>query len=412
MNKRFYVKNIGEVEYIATLFSADYPVTFVTRKVDSSCELYIFDEIKTDDVSITWICSRISVDEFDGLNKGTKSLNSCFCGPRHSKKQGYLVISKSGNEIADSVLIEDTSIYVGNEEVFVPQFVDDNHGSNILSMATGKLLFSLVLNDERYADPFFDIKNMSDSATDGKLFIASLPYGISIRNNRACVQSNQSIVINFEISDKPIKESNDRQLKIEQVDNETKNIESREALKSIQLAFESGNDSEKLLTALNNDKKAIKKFNKFLNTIKKNKCGGRCIQFVDSNNEKPLKNILLTDEVVEIAYKNSNESLSIIDNQEKKRSHIIRTGYFEMFDNKERRRFRFIGDDKNIYRGIASNDFDITKCPIIMQDSKTRYIIKMEESYYIVNNRNTKPSYSLLSVEKEIIPIQETFKYN
>ncbi len=411
MNKRFHVKTIGEVEYIATLLCIDYPTTFVVRKVNSNCELYIFDEIENDDNSIKWICSRISIDEFDGLNKGTKTLNSCFYGPRRSKKSGYLVTSISGYEVAECQMIEDVSRYVSDEEIYAPQFVKDDHGSSILALATDKILLSLVLNDEKYADPFFDITNLSDTASSGRTFLNSLPYNIVVRNNKACVQSNQSVVINFEISDKSLSDENVNQLKIEELEADIKNSESKAALDSIKRAFESGNDQEKIINAFNGDKNVLKKFNKFLGAIKKNKNDGRAIQFIDSQNDSPSNGVALTNEVLETTTANVVGSIKVLENQQKYTSEIKCTGYFEMFDNKGKRRFRFIGDDGNIYRGVASNSFDISKCPIIMQDSNCRYLVNMESSYFVINGKNTKSTYELLSAIEEKKPVQEEIKF-
>lgn len=411
MNKRFHIKTIGEVEYIATLLCVDYPITFVVRKVDSECELYIFDEIDNDDNSIKWICSRISIDELDGLNKGTKTLNSCFYGPRRSRKPGYLITSISGHDIAECQLIEDVSQYVDKEEIYAPQFIKDDHGSSVLALATNKVLLSLVLNDEKYANPFFDISNLSDTASSGRTFLNSLPYNIVVKNNRACVQSNQSVVINFEISDKPLPNNNPKQLKMEELENSINNSESKAALDSVKRAFESGGDQEKLINAFNSDKKVLQKFNKFIHTLKKNNNNGRSVQFVDSQDNSQSDGISLTNEVLDITTSNVVESIKVLERQKKHTDTIDCFGYFEMFDNKGKRRFRFIGEDGIVYRGITSNSFDISKCPIVMQDANRRYLIKMKCSYFVINGKQTKSPYELLFAKEEKRPKQEIMDF-
>ncbi len=404
-NKRFFIKNLGEFEYLVTLLSVDYPETFVARKIGEECDIYIFDEIKNDENSITWICSAITIDELDGLNKGIRTLNSCFYGPRKTKKQGYLVTSSANKEEADCLLIDDTSKYVAERDVYVPQFVEDNHGSSVLSLATGKVLFSLVLDDKKNADPFFDIRRLTTSTNDGKAFLQSLPYNISVKDNKACIQSNQSIVINFEISDKPIKLANSKQLTIEQIDESIDNVESLAALNAIEKAFNSGDDKEKLISALGNNKNAIKKYHKFVSTISKNKNEKQLIQTIKPNFAKS-NSIELNKKSLQELSNQASKSIELMNSQSKKTSTIIKAGYFEMFDIKGKGRFRFIADDKTIYRGTKSNVFDINKCPIEMQDSESKYIIEMNSLSYAIDGKETELSYELVSVKKEPKPLQ------
>lgn len=403
-NKRFYIKGLGEFEYVVTLLFVDYPETFVARRIGEECELFIFDEIQNDKDSITWISCPISLDEFYGLNKGTVTLNSCFMGPRKTKKAGYLVTSRSGKEEAEYILIENTTPYLADNDVYVPQFIDDSHGSNILSLATGKVLFSVVVDEKEYSNPFFDINKLNNNTNDGKAFLKSLPYNIEVRNNKACIQTNRSIVINFEISDKPIKDTNPKQLKIEQIEQESSNVESIAALKAIEKALNSGDDKEALISALGNSKKAVSKYRKFVSTISKNKANRQIVQLISLNGASTSK-VEVNKETASQLTKNAEESIFIMDANNKKTGSLNKAGYFEMFDLKGK--FRFIGDDGRIYRGIKSSDFDINKCPAIeMKDSESRYIIEMKSISYEFDGKSTDFSYELLSVTKEPKPVQ------
>lgn len=403
-NKRFYIKNFGEFEYVVTLLFVDYPETFVARRVGEECELFIFDEVNNNENSITWISCPISLDEFYGLNKGTITLNSCFMGPRKTKKAGYLVTSQSGKEEAEYKLIEDVTPYLADNDVYVPQFIEDSHGSNVLSLATGKVLFSVVVDEKEYSNPFFDISKLNSNTNDGKAFLKSLPYNIEVRNNKACIQTNRSIVINFEISDKPIKDTGSKQLKIEQIEQETSNVESIAALKAIEKALTSGDDKEALISALGNSKKAVNKYRKFVSTISKNKTNRQIVQMVNPNGVSSSM-IEMNKETASKMAKNAEESICIMDANNKKTGLLYKAGYFEMFDLKGK--FRFIGDDGKIYRGIKSSEFNISKCPAIeMKDSESRYTIEMKSISYEFDGKTTDFSYELISVKKEPKPVQ------
>lgn len=409
-NKKFFIKDFGEFEYVVTLLSTDYPETFVARRIGEECELFIFDEIKNTNNSISWITSPITLDQLYGLNKGTVTLNSCFLGPRKSKKKGYLVTSESGKEEAKYQLIEDLSPYVAENDVYVPEFIEDSHGSNVLALATDKVLFSVVLDEKEYADPFFDITRLTTSTNDGKSFLKSLPFNIEVRNNKACIQTNKSIVINFEISDKQIDNFDSKQMRIEQIENKVKNIESLAALEAIEKALNSGDDKQQLISALGNNKSTIEKYQKFVSTISKNKSERQIIQMVKPTISRTSKIEFDKNSLRTIA-SNAKESISIIDSQNKKTGFIICAGYFEMFDLKGKGKFRFIGDDGKVYRGVKSSEFDAKNMsPIEMKDSDFRFIIRMEWSSYDVGGKSTDCSYELISVKKEPRPIQQKLK--
>lgn len=402
-NKRFFIKGLGEFEYVVTLLSVDYPETFVARKVGEECELFIFDEVKSDANSITWISCHISLDEFYGLNKGTVTLNSCFMGPRKTKKAGYLVTSQSEKEEAEYILIEDVAPYLADNDVYVPQFIEDSHGSNILSLATGKVLFSVVVDEKEYSNPFFNINKLTNNTNDGKAFLKSLPFNIEVKNNRACIQTNRSIVINFEISDKQVVDVNTKQMRIEQIEEESKNVESLAALRAIEEALNSGDSKEKLISALGNSKRAVDKYRKFVSTISKNKAPRQIVQMVGPNGLQASR-IELNKEKASNMAKVADESIFVMDSKNKKNGTIHKSGYFEMFDLKGK--FRFIGDDGVIYRGIKSLSFDKNTCPIEIKDSDYRYVIEMKSISYEFDGKSTDFSYELVSVTKEPRPIQ------
>lgn len=119
MNKKFCVENLGELEFVLRLIENDYPTAFIAKKVDSENELFIFDEYDNDETSVTWICAQISIDDLDDLNKGLKTLNSCFLGPRNTKKEGFLVTSKAGNKRATCFPLDDLTAYLAKKDVFV-----------------------------------------------------------------------------------------------------------------------------------------------------------------------------------------------------------------------------------------------------------------------------------------------------
>lgn len=410
MNDKFYIKGLGEFEYVVTLLSIDYPETFVARKTSDELELFIFDEVENNKESVTWVCSAISVDDLDALNKGTKTLNSCFIGPRRTPKPGYLVTSYFGKEQAEYKSIDNMSPFVSDIDVYVPQFVEDKHGTGVLALATKKVLFSLVINENKYADPFIDITRLTDSTNSGKAFLTSLPYNIEIRKNKACIQSNQSVVINFEITDKK-DTKNSKQLHIKEVENATENVESIAAAEAIELALNSGNDENKLISALGNNKKSLKSYNRFVSSISKNKKDNQIIQIAKPNGASNVS-INISKESLNSMANVAKESIKIMNEQKKQTGNLKCVGYFEMFDLKGKGRFRFICDDGRIYRGTKSSSFDSKSDVIELKDSDSKYLIYLECSSYRIDGKDTDLTYELVSAEKEKKPFQNELSFN
>lgn len=410
MSNKFFINGLGHFEYVVTLLSLDYPETFVARKISEELELFIFDEVENTSESVTWVCSPISIDDLDALNKGTKTLNSCFVGPRNTPKPGYLVTSYAGKEQAEYKKIENLMPYISDIDVYVPEFVEDKHGAGVLALATKKVLFSLVIDEKKYADPFIDIARLTDNTNSGKAFLTSLPYNIEIRNNKACIQSNQSVVINFEIADKKT-EKNSKQLSIEQVEDEIENVEAIAAVEAIELALTSGDDENKLISALGNNKKALKNYNRFVSSISKNKKDKQIVQIARPNSPSSVSIGLSKTSLSSMATV-AKESIKIMDEQKKQTGNIKCTGYFEMFDLKGKGRFRFICDDGKIYRGTKSPSFELKSDVIELRNSEYKYFVELEYSCYKVDGKDTDLSYELVSAEKERKPLQGELSFN
>ena len=100
-DKVFVIKELGIFEFVVSLVEFDYPVVFVAKKITgSNIELYLFDEIESDENSVIWAMTQISYDQLSLLNKGVIKLSDCFISERGMPKNGFRVISESGNEKA------------------------------------------------------------------------------------------------------------------------------------------------------------------------------------------------------------------------------------------------------------------------------------------------------------------------
>lgn len=406
MNKKFYVDNLGELEFVVTLIENDYPVSFVAQMVNSETSLFIFDEYDNDDTSVTWICARISIDDLDDLNRGLKTLNSCFLGPRNTKKEGYLITSRAGNERATCEPLNDLTKYVAENDVFVSQFVEDSHGSELLSLITKKNYASFVLDSKKYASGFLDFGEMKNKVENCRSLMNSLPFYITVKNNRTYISNSHSIVVNFEISDKKEK-INKKQEKIKEIEDELANRESDAAIETLNLAFNSQNTND-FIGALKNNVASIDKFGNFIESFDNKKTSDQILQLVSPN--KKTKQIIINREKIDSLSNFVKDAKEKMKDDKRKSFKTNDFGYFEKFDSKSEGKFRFISNINKgaIYRGVKSSSFNASEHPIEIKDPLCTYSVTFECFYYEINGKTTKISYSLIAAKKESKPIQSS----
>lgn len=403
MNKNFVIEGLGELEFVVTLIESDHPVSFVAKKVNSDSIIFIFDEYDFDQDSVTWICSQISIDDLDKLNRGLKTFNSCFLGPRNSPKSGYIVNSRRGNEHATSTQVSDLTNYLAETDIFIPQFVEDNHGAEVISLITKKVYLSLVLDSDKYADPFINFTNLKEKIENSRAFLNSLPFKITVKDNRTYLTNEHSIVVNFEISDKVDKKANSKQCLIEEVETALRNKESDATIDSINSAMNCKN-GEELAYELQNDSLIINKFEKFINSFRKNE-KEQLIQLVSPN--KKTKQIKINNDAFNQLTKITGDARKIVENCEFKKTEKTVSGYFEMFDIKGDGKFRLVSPiDQTEYQGKISNTFNIKDSPVEIKDSTSTYSVVLEIFHYESQKQEAKPIYILKSIKKHQNPTQ------
>lgn len=405
MNRTFFVESLGEMEFLVSLIEGDYPITFVAKKINSEAPLFIFDECSSDDNSVSWICSEIGIDDLDLLNRGLKKLNSCFKGPRNSKKTGYLITSISGLKEAKCEKKEDLADYLAEEDIFVPQFAEDDHGAGIYTLVTKTNFVSIVLDKEEYASPFIDFADVNKKYSKFGALCNTLPFEILNRNRRTVISNLHSVVLYVEVSDKEDKEKNKHQTKIDEIEEVLQNAESDAALETLASAFNS-ETTEKLVSALNNDIKSVEKFDDFIETFSKKNQENQFMQF--SSTKSKTRKILLNKEKVDKLSSLVIEAKNQMNEQSKVVESLKFSGWFEMFDSKPKGKFRFIPyeNKSSKYRGDIDSSFDSAENPIEVGDPKTKYSIVLKKTYFKIGEKFTNPSYTLLLAEKEMSAVQ------
>lgn len=402
MNKTFFIKNIGTLAYVASLVDIDYPRTFVCKRVDiRSTDLFLFDEYNHGDNFVEWLCVQISYNDLDRLNYGYITLESCFFGPRGTPKSGYIVVSRSDMDVAESRYLANISSLITDNQTYIDSFVDDNHGAGLLSLVYGKPIISLVVKPEKFADPMISTTRITSGSSECIALMNALPYAIETRNNRMCVMASHSLVMYFEVSDKKGKMFKQNVLSEDFEDN----VESKCAFGAIETMLNKESTNEQVINAFKGDKKSIEKASNFIAEIKRNnKKNTLLLQAVDYSKNSSSKPFSFSGEIdnetVKYVKKKCNEVIEIIDNKD---NHIIDTfvkqGQFLMLDTTGRRKFKFQSTEKGDNGAVISGFADTKVNGLMVDDNGNKqYTVKIQSDVLKGKFGLSKPIYTLLEI--------------
>lgn len=408
MNNRFFIKNLGEFKFLAPVITVDYPVTFVAKRKCDNIELFIFDEVASDDFVTQWVMCQISVDDLDDLNSGRLTLNQCFLGPRKTAKQGYLVTSKAGQEEAECEVIADISPFVSDQDCYVEPFVPDDHGCSIRSLATEKHIIACILDQSKYADPFLAISELERSNDAYKSFLKSMPYCID-KKIRCSQSASHSLVFYYEVSDKQFNQQNsNHQLRIEELSDDKEQLESSEVIKVMETVLNEKSNSAEILGALGNNKESLNKLDKFMDAMAKGRQGKQTIQVAYAK-EGMRKTFDFSEEKVKQVRTNTKETIRKIEESVKKEHIFHSIGRFEMYKTGSIA-FRFCDRiSGQRYRGVASKEFSSKEKPVVLQDENALYDVTLRQVYYDIDGGKSKTSYELIDFKQLSEPKQGSF---
>lgn len=397
--KCFKIKNLGTMKFVLPIIDFDYPRTFVCKKEDSqNLVLYLFDEFDHDNNSLSWLCVQTSIDEIDRLNRGLITLESCFRGPRFTKKPGYIIKSFTGSDIADCELLNDISKFVEGRNTFVDEFIsDENEGVHLLSAIYEKPFVATVLKPEKYADPLIDSSRISKGSELFKSMINSLPFMVETKN--CCCSQTRSLVVYYEISDK--KPFNNKQLLLS--DEFINNEETHCAFNAIGTILNPDAKEADIINAFKGDKNSIKKASNFINEIKMNakNCPVEIYAFdylADKNSVAIVSKI--DKKTSQLVKEKSAEIIKIIDSTENHiTDELIEVGQFLMLDTTGRKKFKFqtakFNGETKIYSGFSKCDVSgIT----VDERGKTKYKVKILSDVLRGEFGRSNPVYSLIEI--------------
>jgi hypothetical protein len=400
-NSSFSVLGIGNLTIIASLLTIDYPRIFVATKInleenESDLLLYIFEEIKVDESSATWAVSQISFSDLDELNRGLRTVQDCFRGSRGQPKKGFIVTSKEGAKEATSEIIDNIYPYIQDGSFYPDPFVEDQHGSGIVSLVNKSKFFSVVLEDSPNASPFISSERIQKALTKYNTFFSAVPYAIKTKNLRTLLSFGHSIVLSVEISDDYLGNGD----KFSLFDNN--GTESNELLDAMKTCISPKSSNIEIMNAFKGDKDVICKYQAFVREIRKNNSSGKTIfQFVDSQGGKS-SSVIIDNQSEKIIYSNMSSSIQELEKAKQKTSVFKCTGVFLMLDTTGKRRFKFKPNDTrtfgNLFKGFAASDFNPEKLTLNLVDEN--YNATFLKTIFCGDFGETKPIFSLTKLER------------
>ena len=402
-NKIFVIENLGIFKFVVSLVSFDYPVVFVARRIsnkENSADLFIFDEIESTDDSVSWAATQLSFEQFNLLNKGRIRLDSCFYGDRGAPKKGFKVTSQSGLTKATKIDVDEVSRLINHElDFYVEQFAEDNHGIDILQLATDEEIFGVVIDEKERVDPFVNGRIVKDIIDTNSSFIKSLPYDLDTTKYNFAM--NQSVVVCFGLTNKNKVDPTKIFLTEEENANNQKMID--DAINLIQKAFSSETSEDELLSSFSGQPDPIKRIKKVVNAIKKaNPKGDTVVAFSSKKSKNNYKKIVINKSTETIIKKRSNGALKTIEEGPKDTREIHATGTFKMFDGTKNNGAFVFKDErtKTDYKGISHIDVkSFEQEELIMELFKRRYKVKIIELIYSYDSNKSKSVFMLEKIE-------------
>lgn len=397
----FVIKDLGIFEFVVSLVEFDYPVVFVAKKISGSkIELYLFDEIENNENSVAWAMTQISYDQLSLLNKGVIKLSDCFISERGMPKNGFRVISESGIERARKETVNNIiSIINHRTDYYVPQFANNNHGIDLLSLVTGNKIIGFVVDQSKYANPVVNGTYVENIIRDTKSYVRSSPLPLDIKGYSFA--TNNSVVIGVELGAKDDKKRNTDISLVSDVDREKAVDEFIEIFKR---SLEIESDEGEIINDYYGNKQSINKMSTLVSSIKNaNPKGDVQVYFSNKNdNSHQEKQIIINKDVAKSIKKRNDRVINIIDNSENN----IRTvekmcGSFEMFDgSKNNGRFIFVDSiTKNIYKGISNINLDFLKNSNLTMELFKNYNVIISKTVFKTQEKATKPIYKLEQIE-------------
>lgn len=406
MNKgtTFVINGMGSLKIIASLLTVDYPRIFIAKTEENNPLLFIFEEIAVNDSVAMWAVSQITFGEFDGLNRGLRTVQDCYRGPRGEKRKGYRVTAYSNKNGADSEPVSDIFPLIKDGAFYPDPFVDEQHGAGLLSLVYETKFISTVLDSSSFAPPLISSTRAENAIAKAKEMLASLPFSLKTKNVRASLSYGHSIVLNIELSDK-------EKLPAFSLAEPSEMSESSDASKALEVALSPSGTEVDVMNAFKGDKDAIKKCQSFVKEMRRNNPNGNTIfQIVDTKGG--LSNsVIINKENDKLIQRKLSESIKGLETAIKKENNFVCSGVFLMLDTTGKMKFKFQSTSpngsKNLYVGFSSKTFNSNNLKLILRDYS--YTATIEETIYEGVFGATKPVYRLINLAEADNYKQEFF---
>lgn len=356
--------------------------------------LFLF--IKESDV--LFYSTLVTFDQVDLLNRGKLTLDFCFKGPRNSYKKGIALRHKNDEWFEEE--ISDISQFYKFGNVFIREFVDDNHGVGPLSLIYKTNFISVILDKSSNSEPLFDIAGIKDIIYQFKELIKKMPFNIKKDGKLISFSDRHSTRVSFEIGD--IRDDEDII---------TDKSDLRQSGKAIQLLTKclgesalSEQDIADIAELCGNDSGLLTNFQKALLSINVKNRFKKEISLIRFNDGKVNCDLSepVDDKLNEMIVLNTNKIKDKIEANTKKVKEIVCIGFFEMIDITGKREFKFktvIDDKEKTITGHCSIDLNDKQIDLIVNNKNRKYKANLTFEFNYDNNHVSNPSYTLTNLE-------------
>lgn len=390
----FEISDLGHFRFVVSLAGVEFPYIFVGQRNSDECGTFLFYQIDSDESSVTWAAVQISFEDFDNLNRGKKSVQDCFWGPRRTPIDGYIVKSVSGEEKATCKLVSNIYSYLEDDEPFYPdEFIAEEHGSGPLSMFKNASLFSIVANENRFCLPEMTPARMNDYSENITRMLNSLPFKVNKKPN-LCLISDHSFVICFEIVDDKCHD-NPQQTKLDL--NLEEESEAKAAVKAIKSLMAGNTSEEELVDNFKGNTEALDGFVSFVDSLRRfNKKG--IVNVALSSPSEGQEKFRIEKQSVERITETVKKAKTIIKKSEVAQSGILKVrGKFKAVDQTGKTGFKFEpSNGSKMIRGYF-------ECPEKTRDvsytTNEEYLATFKIIVYKRGSWTSKPITQLVSAE-------------